>query len=63
MKWFKSWRADWQDCLYLHVYSPVEVDGLPTPGPLPVMVWFTGGAFLVGGGSWYSFEKQFAIGH
>ena len=35
-----------EDCLYLHVYVP----GVwPPPSPLPVMIWFTGGAFVMGG--------------
>ena len=36
-----------EDCLYLNVYSP---DPAPT-SRAPVMVWFHGGAFLVGSGS------------
>ena len=38
-----------EDCLYLNVYVPVGAG----PEPLPVMVWITGGAFLIGGGIWY----------
>jgi len=38
-----------EDCLYLNVHVPVTQDD----NPLPVMVWLTGGAFLVGGGPWY----------
>ena len=34
-----------EDCLYLYVYVP----GVwPPPKPLPVMIWFTGGAFVLG---------------
>jgi len=40
-----------EDCLYLAVHVPVLEDS--NHEPLPVMVWLTGGAFLVGGGSWY----------
>ena len=35
-----------EDCLYLNVFVP----GVwPPPQPLPVMIWFTGGAFIMGG--------------
>ena len=35
-----------EDCLYLNVFVP----GVwPPPRPLPVMIWFTGGAFIMGG--------------
>ncbi|XP_072823611.1 carboxylesterase 4A isoform X3 [Vicugna pacos] len=39
-----------EDCLYLNVYAPVREHGDPL---LPVMVWFPGGAFLVGSASAY----------
>ena len=39
-----------EDCLYLAVHTPVVEEG---EGPLPVLVWVTGGAFIIGGGSWY----------
>jgi len=42
-----------EDCLYLAVHVPLREDGEAEEEPLPVMVWLTGGAFLVGGGSWY----------
>ena len=39
-----------EDCLYLSVHVPV---GEQAQELLPVMVWLTGGAFLMGGGSWF----------
>ncbi|XP_032140041.1 carboxylesterase 4A isoform X6 [Sapajus apella] len=39
-----------EDCLYLNVYAPVREPG---DAPLPVMVWFPGGAFVVGAASSY----------
>nr|XP_054104626.1 carboxylesterase 4A isoform X6 [Callithrix jacchus] len=39
-----------EDCLYLNVYAPMREPGDP---PLPVMVWFPGGAFVVGAASSY----------
>ena len=39
-----------EDCLYLHVHVP----GVwPPEEPLPVMIWFTGGAFVFGAGAMY----------
>ena len=40
-----------EDCLFLNVYVPTSHT---KDGNLPVMVWLTGGAFLGGGGVWYS---------
>ncbi len=40
-----------EDCLYLSVYVPQGV-----AGPLPVMQWFFGGAYILGDGDefgWY----------
>ena len=34
-----------EDCLYLHVHVPVPQE---PQYPLPVMIWFTGGAFIFG---------------
>ncbi|XP_004625952.2 carboxylesterase 4A isoform X2 [Octodon degus] len=45
-----SWLRFSEDCLYLNVYAPVRAPGDPL---LPVMVWFPGGAFLVGAASTY----------
>ena len=38
-----------EDCLYLNVWAPPDV----APGALPVMVWFHGGANLIGDGGFY----------
>ena len=39
-----------EDCLYLNVHVP----GVwPPHDPLPVMIWFTGGAFVFGSGPMY----------
>ncbi|XP_021112580.1 carboxylesterase 4A [Heterocephalus glaber] len=48
-KWYK-WLRFSEDCLYLNVYAPVRARGDP---PLPVVVCFPGGAFLVGSASTY----------
>ncbi|XP_041506466.1 carboxylesterase 4A [Microtus oregoni] len=45
-----AWLHFSEDCLYLNVYAPVLAPGDPL---LPVMVWFPGGAFLVGSASTY----------
>ncbi|KAM5262703.1 carboxylesterase 4A [Ctenodactylus gundi] len=45
-----KWLRFSEDCLYLNVYAPVRARGDPS---LPVMVWFPGGAFLVGSASTY----------
>ena len=38
-----------EDCLYLNVFTPARGDGEPDEGErFPVMVWFHGGALLVG---------------
>jgi para-nitrobenzyl esterase len=37
-----------EDCLYLNVWTPAIGDG----GGRPVMVWFHGGGFTTGSGSW-----------
>jgi para-nitrobenzyl esterase len=39
-----------EDCLYLNVHVPASAS---TAGPLPVMVWIHGGAFINGAGSQY----------
>ncbi|XP_062968300.1 carboxylesterase 4A [Cynocephalus volans] len=45
-----KWLRFSEDCLYLNVYAPARAHGDP---PLPVMVWFPGGSFLVGSASTY----------
>uniref|UniRef100_A0A6I8P6K3 Carboxylesterase 4A n=1 Tax=Ornithorhynchus anatinus TaxID=9258 RepID=A0A6I8P6K3_ORNAN len=44
------WLKFGEDCLYLNVYSPAHAN---RRSKLPVMVWFPGGAFLVGAASTY----------
>ncbi|XP_072492073.1 carboxylesterase 4A [Notamacropus eugenii] len=39
-----------EDCLYLNIYTPAHSQ---REGQLPVMVWFPGGAFVVGSASTY----------
>ena len=34
-----------EDCLYLYINVPGT---WPPPEPLPVLIWFTGGAFVFG---------------
>ncbi|KAM4833728.1 carboxylesterase 4A [Thomomys bottae] len=45
-----QWLLFSEDCLYLNVYAPVHTLGDPL---LPVMVWFPGGAFVLGAASTY----------
>nr|XP_054309821.1 LOW QUALITY PROTEIN: carboxylesterase 4A [Pongo pygmaeus] len=45
-----KWLRFSEDCLYLNVYAPVRA---PENPQLPVMVWFPGGAFIVGAASSY----------
>ncbi|XP_049643374.1 carboxylesterase 4A [Suncus etruscus] len=47
---YYNWMTFSEDCLYLNVYAPVFA---PEEPPIPVMVWFPGGAFLVGSASTY----------
>lgn len=39
-----------EDCLYLHIYIPGELD---TSRNLPTMVWIHGGAYIFGNGRMY----------
>ncbi|KAK7602464.1 hypothetical protein V9T40_008053 [Parthenolecanium corni] len=45
-----------EDCLYLNVYTPVNVCTNHKKSPVPVMVWIHGGAFLEGSGFFYGPE-------
>ncbi|XP_008048851.1 carboxylesterase 4A [Carlito syrichta] len=45
-----KWLHFSEDCLYLNVHAPEHAPG---DALLPVMVWFPGGAFLVGSASTY----------
>ncbi|XP_043843982.1 carboxylesterase 4A-like [Dromiciops gliroides] len=45
-----AWLQFREDCLYLNIYTPAHAQ---RGGRLPVMVWFPGGAFLVGSASTY----------
>uniref|UniRef100_A0A8C5W675 Carboxylic ester hydrolase n=1 Tax=Microcebus murinus TaxID=30608 RepID=A0A8C5W675_MICMU len=45
-----QWLRFSEDCLYLNVYAPARARG---DRMMPVMVWFPGGAFLVGSASTY----------
>ncbi|GAB1293554.1 Carboxylesterase 4A [Apodemus speciosus] len=54
-----EWLHFSEDCLYLNVYAPVLAPGDPL---LPVMVWFPGGAFLVGSASSYEGSELAARG-
>ncbi|XP_021026304.1 carboxylesterase 4A [Mus caroli] len=54
-----KWLHFSEDCLYLNVYAPVLAPGAPL---LPVMVWFPGGAFLVGSASTYEGSELAARG-
>jgi para-nitrobenzyl esterase len=48
-----------EDCLSLNVWRPTERDD----DPLPVMVWFHGGAFRVGGTSLEQYDGSSLAGH
>lgn len=43
-----------EDCLYLNVYRPSGSEVLNDDGPLPVMFWIHGGAFIEGTGPLYN---------
>jgi len=39
-----------EDCLYLNIWTTADPDPNPAAGPLPVLVWIHGGAYLIGSG-------------
>jgi len=43
------WSHYSEDCLYLNVYAPKDIEG----GPYPVMFWIHGGGYLAGGSHQY----------
>ena len=45
-----------EDCLFLNVWTPALADG----GARPVMVWFHGGVFASGSGSWKNLRRRTA---
>lgn len=46
-----------EDCLFLNVFTPVRGHGDGPSGYLPVMVWFHGGALVVGESDDYNPER------
>ena len=48
-----------EDCLTLNIWRPTQREG----GPLPVMVWFHGGAFRIGGTSLEQYDGSSLAGH
>ncbi|XP_074142607.1 carboxylesterase 4A [Sminthopsis crassicaudata] len=47
---FLTWLRFQEDCLYLNIYTPAHAQ---RRNRLPVMVWFPGGAFVIGAASTY----------
>lgn len=49
-----------EDCLYLNVFVPVDMNlSSPLRRPLPVMVWIHGGDFIVGSASKPLYDGRF----
>ncbi|XP_026219153.1 cAMP-regulated D2 protein [Anabas testudineus] len=49
-----------EDCLYLNIFVPVDVDfSSPLRSPLPVMVWIHGGDFIAGSASKPLYDGRF----
>ncbi|KAL6117080.1 uncharacterized protein ACO6RY_14942 [Pungitius sinensis] len=49
-----------EDCLYLNVFVPLDVDfSCPLVAPLPVMVWIHGGDFIAGSASKPLYDGRF----
>lgn len=47
-------KIDNEDCLFLNVWSPAAADGAARP----VMVWFHGGGYDYGSGSWPAYDGR-----
>ncbi|KAM9061844.1 carboxylesterase 4A isoform 2-T2 [Sarcophilus harrisii] len=47
---YQTWLRFQEDCLYLNIYTPAHAQ---RKIKLPVMVWFPGGAFVIGAASTY----------
>ncbi|XP_051829500.1 carboxylesterase 4A [Antechinus flavipes] len=47
---YQTWLKFQEDCLYLNIYTPAHAQ---KKSRLPVMVWFPGGAFVIGAASTY----------
>ena len=58
-EWSLVDRAMSEDCLTLNIWRPRE----PEDAPLPVMVWFHGGAFRVGGTSLEQYDGSSLASH
>ena len=60
MGWLKDASAARysEDCLYLNIWRPAHAKKLAhgSPGPLPVLVWIYGGAFIGGGTSFSAYD-------
>jgi len=49
-----------EDCLYLNVFVPIDALEKPSEiAPLPVLVWFHGGAFTWGSGSSFLYDGRY----
>uniref|UniRef100_A0A8C3B2R0 Carboxylesterase type B domain-containing protein n=1 Tax=Cyclopterus lumpus TaxID=8103 RepID=A0A8C3B2R0_CYCLU len=49
-----------EDCLYLNIFVPLDVDfSSPLGAPLPVMVWIHGGDFIAGSASKPLYDGRF----
>ncbi len=45
-------KVDNEDCLFLNVWTPADAESDEGAGKRPVMVWFHGGGYSYGSGSW-----------
>uniref|UniRef100_H3CKA9 Carboxylesterase type B domain-containing protein n=1 Tax=Tetraodon nigroviridis TaxID=99883 RepID=H3CKA9_TETNG len=49
-----------EDCLYLNIFVPLDMDfSVPLRSPLPVMVWIHGGNFIAGSASKPLYDGRF----